>query len=45
MAWLTMDDVYGDVAKSDIFREAFAAALTSLWQKGTAETLKAYIAA
>jgi mannitol 2-dehydrogenase len=44
MTWLTMDDVYGDVAKSDIFREAFAAALTSLWQKGTAETLKAYIA-
>jgi mannitol 2-dehydrogenase len=43
MAWLTMDDVYGEVAKSEVFRAAFAKALTSLWDKGTEQTLKAYI--
>lgn len=43
MRWLSMDDVYGDVAKSEVFRSAFADALNSLWSKGTAETLKAYI--
>jgi mannitol 2-dehydrogenase len=41
--WLAMDDVYGDVAKSDVFQEAFRIALTSLWTKGTAATLKAYV--
>jgi mannitol 2-dehydrogenase len=41
--WLTMDDVYGDVAKSEVFQSAFRDALTSLWTKGTAATLKAYV--
>jgi mannitol 2-dehydrogenase len=40
--WLTMDDVYGDVAQSEVFQEAFRDALNSLWTKGTAATLKAY---
>jgi hypothetical protein len=39
-----MEDVYGDVARNETFRTAFSAALTDLWSKGTAETLKAYIA-
>jgi len=42
LQWLTMEDIYGDVAKSEVFREAFAAALTSLWSKGTAQTLRDY---
>jgi mannitol 2-dehydrogenase len=41
--WLTMDDIYGDVAKSDLFQNAFRDALVSLWTKGTEQTLKNYI--
>lgn len=44
LQWLTMDDIYGDVAKSDDFRAAFAAALSSLWAKGTEQTLRDYLA-
>ncbi|SNS16435.1 mannitol dehydrogenase family protein [Tropicimonas sediminicola] len=44
MAWLEMVDIYGDVASNVTFRAAFGAALTSLWQQGTAETLKTYLA-
>ena len=43
-AWLAMDDIYGDVAKSPVFREAFAKALKALWTNGTKATLEAYIA-
>jgi mannitol 2-dehydrogenase len=42
--WLTMDDIYGDVAKDESFRTAFTNWLTMLWRDGTAQTLKAYIA-
>lgn len=45
LQWLTMDDIYGDVAKSEEFRAAFAAALNSLWNRGTDQTLRDYIAA
>jgi len=43
LQWLTMDDIYGDVAKSETFRTAFAAALGSLWSRGTAQTLTDYV--
>lgn len=43
LQWLTMDDIYGDVAKSETFRTAFAAALASLWSRGTAQTLTDYV--
>jgi mannitol 2-dehydrogenase len=43
-AWLEMTDIYGDVAKSATFREAFAKALAMLWQDGTKVTLERYIA-
>jgi mannitol 2-dehydrogenase len=43
LAWLSMDDVYGDVAKSDVMREAFSRWLQALWRDGTAETLRRYI--
>ncbi len=42
LQWLTMDDIYGDVAKSETFRTAFASALGSLWSRGTAQVLKDY---
>jgi mannitol 2-dehydrogenase len=43
--WLTMDDVYGDVARDQSFRTAFTSWLNHLWQHGTAKTLQAYLAA
>jgi mannitol 2-dehydrogenase len=43
MAWLSMDDIYGEVVKFDAFRAPFAASLNSLWAKGVAQTLKTYI--
>ncbi len=43
-AWLEMTDIYGDIAKSETFREAFAKALVMLWQDGTKVTLERYIA-
>ena len=41
--WLSMDDIYGDVAKDEGFRAAFAGWLTMLWRDGTAKTLTTYI--
>ncbi len=43
-AWVNMKDIYGDIAKSDKFREAFAKALLMLWKDGTKTTLERYIA-
>jgi len=41
--WLSMGDIYGDVAKSDVMRAEFTSALNSLWVNGTAATLRTYI--
>jgi mannitol 2-dehydrogenase len=43
LQWLSMHDIYGDVANDEGFRTAFARWLTMLWQNGTAKTLSAYI--
>lgn len=43
MAWLELRDVYGETADNPAFRAAFKTALESLWSKGVAETLRAYI--
>lgn len=43
-AWVNMQDIYGDIAKSDKFREVFAKALLMLWKDGTKTTLERYIA-
>jgi len=42
-AFLVFDDIFGDVAKSDLFRKRFAHALKTLWEKGTKETLQLYL--
>jgi mannitol 2-dehydrogenase len=44
MAWLAMEDIYGDVGKSPDFRVRFAHALNELWARGTRETLTRYLA-
>ena len=45
LVWLTMDDVYGDVAKAEPFRKAFARSLTDIWSKGTARALADFVGA
>ncbi|MBB5667989.1 mannitol 2-dehydrogenase [Rhizobium leguminosarum] len=42
-AFLAFDDIFGEVAKSELFRKRFAHALKTLWEKGTRETLQLYL--
>jgi mannitol 2-dehydrogenase len=42
-AFLVFDDIFGTVAKSDLFRKRFAHALKTLWAKGTRQTLQLYL--
>ncbi len=44
LQWLSMEDIYGDVAKNEGFRTVFAGWLTMLWRDGTAKTMEKYIA-
>ncbi len=41
--FLALDDIFGLVANSGLFRKRFAFALNMLWQKGARPTLKTYI--
>ena len=43
MAFLELGDIFGDVAKSEVFRAAFARSLQKLWSEGTVKVLKDYI--
>lgn len=43
-AWLEMTDIYGELANDAAFARAFAHALSTLWEIGTEETLKRYLA-
>ncbi|WP_376964586.1 mannitol dehydrogenase family protein [Azospirillum sp. A26] len=40
--WLDQEEVYGEVGKSQIFRDAFSAALRALWTDGTRAVLTRY---
>ncbi|MBP2557662.1 mannitol 2-dehydrogenase [Neorhizobium galegae] len=42
-AFLALGDIFGDVAKSELFRTRFAHALKTLWEQGTAKTLELYL--
>ena len=42
--WLSMTDIYGDLAHSPAFIAAFGNALTMLWSVGTRTTLERYLA-
>ncbi|CDZ36458.1 mannitol dehydrogenase family protein [Neorhizobium galegae] len=42
-AFLALGDIFGDVAKSELFRTRFAHALKTLWAEGTAKTLELYL--
>ena len=43
-AWLAMDDIYGEVGRSEVFASAFAHALAALWAHGARTTLTRYLA-
>jgi mannitol 2-dehydrogenase len=43
-AWLSMVDIYGDLARNQTFIAAFSHALTTLWTIGTKATLERYLA-
>lgn len=43
MAFLALNDIFGAVAESKLFRKRFAHALKTLWQEGTAKTLQLYL--
>jgi mannitol 2-dehydrogenase len=43
-AWLTMTDIFGELATNAVYVAAFTTALTSLWSQGTRATLEAYLA-
>lgn len=43
MAFLALNDIFGAVAESELFRKRFAHALKTLWQEGTAKTLQLYL--
>lgn len=42
--WLVMHDIFGSLGQNAEFSTAFAAALSSLWENGTEETLTRYLA-
>ena len=42
-AWLSMTDIFGDLATNPTYVAAFTNALSTLWQIGTRETLKRYL--
>ena len=44
MAFLAMEDIFGEVGRSEVFRKAFAHSLDTLWKVGTRETLTRYLA-
>lgn len=43
LAWLAMDDVYGDVGRSESFRRAFARSLAEIWSRGTERALADFL--
>ncbi|HEU0221298.1 MAG TPA: mannitol dehydrogenase family protein [Paracoccaceae bacterium] len=43
LAFLELGDIFGDLARTPAYREAFAAALQSLWREGVARTLETYL--
>jgi mannitol 2-dehydrogenase len=43
--FLTLQDIFGDIAEAPLFRSRFEAALNSLWRDGTWATLQNYLSA
>ena len=43
LAFLELQDVFGDLSESKAFQQSFQNALQRLWQHGTANTLQSYL--
>ena len=43
LAFLELQDVFGDLSESKAFQQSFRNALQHLWQHGTANTLQSYL--
>jgi mannitol 2-dehydrogenase len=43
VAWLSMEDIYGEVGRSAVFREVFSTALFAIWSDGVERVLTGYI--
>jgi mannitol 2-dehydrogenase len=43
LAFLKLQDVFGDLAESEAFQQSFQNALQHLWQYGIANTLQSYL--
>jgi mannitol 2-dehydrogenase len=43
LAFLEMSDIFGEVGRTPVFKERFAASLNSLWTNGVATTLQRYL--
>lgn len=44
LAWLSMEDVYGEVGSAESFRNAFASSLKAIWSQGTERALAEFVA-
>ena len=43
MAWLKMEDIYGDVGSSEMFRKRFAFILEAIWSEGVKRAITRYL--
>lgn len=43
MAWLKMEDIYGRVGRSEVFRERFAFIMQALWSQGVEAVMTSYL--
>ena len=43
LAFLELQDIFGDLSESKAFQQSFQNALQQLWQHGTANTLQRYL--
>ncbi len=43
MAWLKMEDIYGDVGSSEVFRKHFAFMLEAIWSEGVKQVISRYV--
>jgi mannitol 2-dehydrogenase len=43
MTWLKMEDIYGDVGRSDEFRKQFTIMLKAIWSEGVKRVITRYV--
>jgi len=43
LAWLKMEDIYGDVGRAEVFREHFAIMLRAIWSHGVEAVMRSYL--